>query len=260
MFRKAILFGGLLLLAGATVLVTPGSGQAQHRGGGGHGGGFHGGGFHGGGFHGGSFHGGGFHGGGFNRGFNHGAFNHSFNHGGFNRGFNHGFNHGGFNRGFNHGFNRGGLWFPGSYGYYGAWPYSYGYSYPYSYDPYSYGSLSPSYDSGYYDSYGDLTSPYPDSYSPAPAQPDTSARVTVSVPADAEVWFEGSKRPATGSVREYQSPPLTPGVRYTYDIRARWNENGKEVTQTQQVEVAAGTHVNVHFPVQPTTAPTAPSP
>ena len=33
MFRKAFSLGGLLLLAGALVLVTPGSGQAQHRGG-----------------------------------------------------------------------------------------------------------------------------------------------------------------------------------------------------------------------------------
>jgi hypothetical protein len=47
MFRRAFSFAGLLLLAGAAVLVTPGSGQAQHRGGGR----FHRGGFHHGGFH-----------------------------------------------------------------------------------------------------------------------------------------------------------------------------------------------------------------
>ena len=40
MFGKAISFGGLLFLGGAAVLVTPGFGQAQHHGGGGHGG-FH---------------------------------------------------------------------------------------------------------------------------------------------------------------------------------------------------------------------------
>src|SRR6267142_2558096 len=87
MFRKAFSFGGLLLLAGAAVLVTPGSGQAQHRGGGGHGGGFHAGGFHAGSMHGGRFHHGGFHHGGFNHGgFNHGGFNHGFHHGGFRGG------------------------------------------------------------------------------------------------------------------------------------------------------------------------------
>jgi uncharacterized protein (TIGR03000 family) len=214
MFRKALSFGGLLLLAGAAVLVTPGSGQAQHRGGGGHHGGFN--------------HGGGHHGG--------------FHHGGFHHG---GFHHGGFHHG-------GGWWYPRYYGYYGAWPYYYG-SYPYSgYSdsfPYTYSRdwSSPAYDSRYYGSYGDVTSS------------DTRAQITVSVPVDAEIWFEGSKTTSTGSVREFHSPPLTPGGRYTYEVRARWNENGHEVTQTQKVQVTAGTHVNMHFPLQPTNAPTAPS-
>jgi uncharacterized protein (TIGR03000 family) len=248
MFKKAFSFGVMLLLTGAVVLVTPGTGQAQHHGGGGgHGGGFS---------HGGSFS----HGGGFNHGgsFNHGGFNHgSFNHAGFNHGFNHaGFNHGGFNHGFNHG---GSLWgYPGYYGGYGAWPYYYG-SYPYSSDPYSYGSLSPAYDSGYDDSYGELTTSYPNSYTPPLAQPDLSAHVTVSAPADAEIWFNDIKTAATGAVREFQSPPLTLGTRYAYEIRARWNENAHEMNQTQHVEVGAGTLVRVSFPVQPATDPTTTS-
>jgi uncharacterized protein (TIGR03000 family) len=234
MFGKAFSFGGPLLLAGALVLVTPGSGQAQHHGGGFHGGGFHGGGFHGGGFRGGGFHGGGFHGGGFHGG--------GFHHGGFH--------HGDFDR---FGFHR-----------FGAWPYYYG-SYPYSgysgYYPYTYSSdwSSPAYDSGYYGSDGGVTSPNPDVYSPAITQPDTRAQIIVNVPADAEIWFEGTKMTSTGSVRQYTSPPLTPGTRYTYEVRARWTENGQEVTQTQEVKVAAGTNVNVKFPVQPTKAATAPS-
>jgi uncharacterized protein (TIGR03000 family) len=104
-----------------------------------------------------------------------------------------------------------------------------------------------------------VTSSYQDSYSPATAQPDTRAQIIVDVPADAEIWFEGTKMTSTGSVREYRSPPLTPGARYTYEVRARWTENGQEVTQTQEVKVAAGANVNVKFPVQPTKAATAPS-
>jgi len=88
---------------------------------------------------------------------------------------------------------------------------------------------------------------------------DTRAHVTISVPADAELWAEGIEMTSTGSVREFQSPPLTAGSRYTYELRARWNENGHEVTQTQQVAVAAGAHVSVRFPVQPTKAAPAPS-
>jgi uncharacterized protein (TIGR03000 family) len=183
--------------------------------------------------------------------FHHGGFNHGgFNHGGFNHGFHHGFHHGGF-RG-------GGWWYPGFYGYYGASPYYYGYYPYYGYSDY-YPYTSPAYDSGYYSSYGDVTPSYLNSDRSVTAQPDTRAQITVSLPADAEIWFQGTKTSTTGAVREYQSPPLVPGTRYTYELRARWSQNGHEVTQTQQVEVAAGTHVNVHFPVQPTKARTAPS-
>jgi len=234
MFRKTFLFGGLLLLAGATVLVTPGSGQAQHRGGGGHFGGARGGGFHQPSFRQPNFHQPNFHQPGFRQpnfhqpGFRQGSFHH---------------------RGFHHG---GGWWYPPYYGYYGdgtSYDGIYRYSPDSDYNPDTYSSdwSSPASDSGSNGSYGDVTSS------------DTRALITVSVPADSEIWFEGTKMTSTGSVREYQSPPLTPGNGYTYDIRARWNENGHEVTQTQQVEFTSGTHVNVHFPVQAKKAPPAPS-
>src|SRR6202043_2035796 len=118
------------------------------------------------------------------------------------------------------------------YGYYGYYPYSYG-VYPYSYS-------SPVYDSGYYGSYGDVTPSYPDIYSSvtpaaasypsldpvatAPTQPDTNALVTVNVPAGAQLWFDGKATTTAGSVRQFESPPLTPGGRYSYEVRARWNE------------------------------------
>ncbi|HEV3120046.1 MAG TPA: TIGR03000 domain-containing protein, partial [Gemmataceae bacterium] len=159
----------------------------------------------------------------------------------------------------------------GGYGYYPYYDYGLygGYSYPYNYDNYSY----PTYDSGYSGQvapdfgYGaDYAAPpaagyqqqlYP--FSPATAQPDATAQVTVNVPADARVWFEGMPTTSTGPVRHFQSPSLTSGSRYNYDVRASWNENGHEVTQTQQVEVTAGARVNVSFPVAPKTAAAAPA-
>jgi uncharacterized protein (TIGR03000 family) len=245
MFQRVLSLGGLALLAGAVVLGTTGPGWARGGGGGGHGGGgFHGGGggFHGGGggFHGGGggFHSGGFHGGGFNHGgFNHGGFDH--------RGFNNG--------GFRHGY----------YPYYGYYPYSYGY-YPsdYGYSP-DYGSY-PSYDYGADDSsyYGTDDSVLGgDAASDASgSDAGTGAIVTVNVPADAEIWFDGRKTRSTGSVREFEVPPLTAGHRYSYKVRARWEENGHEVTQTQEVPVAAGTHARVNFPVQAETQEPAKTP
>jgi uncharacterized protein (TIGR03000 family) len=212
--------------------VTPGLGLAQH-GGGGHGGGGHGGG-------GGHFGGGSHFGGGRIGGFSGGRV------GGFRGGFRDGdrFGH---HRGF-------------GYGYYGGY-------YPYPYDTYPYDSGY--YGSGYDGSYGDVTPYYSDSYPsvapavsnypyvPAPAHisapPDTSAHVTVNVPADTQLWFDGTATTTTGSVRQFDTPSLTPGSKFSYEVRARWNDNGHEVTQTQQVEVRSGARINVSFPVPSTT-------
>jgi uncharacterized protein (TIGR03000 family) len=219
MLRKAFSFGGILLLAGAAVLAMPGVGRAQ-RGGGGHFGGGHFGGGHFGGFRSGGF------GGGFSR--------------------------GGFHYGSPH------------YGYrpfYG----SYGYSYPYG-DLYPYLGPNATYYPGAatYDWDLDLTPSYPNAYAsgapsggsyqsfyPPAVQPDTTVHLTVTVPPGAQVWFDDAPTTSTGPVREFVSPRLTEGRQYTYRVRARWQENGKEVTQTQQVGVTAGSHVNVRFPVPP---------
>jgi uncharacterized protein (TIGR03000 family) len=96
--------------------------------------------------------------------------------------------------------------------------------------------------------------PEPDIFTtPAPrvASTDTTARIIVRLPANAELWFEGQKMTGTGSVREFESPPLTPGQRYTYEVRAQWEDNGKLVKQTQTVGVKARAFVNVDFPVAP---------
>jgi uncharacterized protein (TIGR03000 family) len=228
MLRKMILYGGTLLLAGAVLLETPSSGWAHGGGGGGHGGGF------GGGHFGGTRFGG--------------------SHSGLYRGsYGYGYPHAYYHH----------------YGLYGTYPYFglYGY-YPYSYNYYPYDWSGPAYGSGYYAPYGvetpsDLygyssgTPPAASDPSFTPAatsQPDTIAHLTVNVPAGARLWFEDTPTTRTGPVRQFDSPPLAPGHRYSYQVRASWDENGHEVTQTQQVEVTAGAHVDVNFPVPPKTA------
>jgi uncharacterized protein (TIGR03000 family) len=240
MIRQVFSYGGILLLAGAVTLATPGSGWAQRggHGGGGHFGGGHGGGHFGGG-HGGGGHWGGYHGGGFYRG------------GGFRYGYPYG--HYGY----------------GHYGYRHYYPYyGYGYNSPYWYG-YDYGTYPylSAYDSGYAGAYGDVTPTAPDGFTggyqyqsfyppttPTVTPPDTRAYVTVHVPAGARVWFEGAPTTSTGPVRQFYSPPLASGSQYTYDIKATWTENGHEVTQTKKVAVTPGAHVNVDFPVPKTAA------
>lgn len=219
MFRKLFSYGGTLLLTGAAFLAMPGSGWAQHSGGG-HSGGAHFSGSHFGGTHYSGSHFGGYHG---------------------------GFYHNNYHYGDPHAYHYPHYGYP-NYGYRYHSPY-YG-SYPYNTAPY--GLSGSAYDSGYDGLYGEASSSLDDTstYGIPLAQSDHTAHVTLSAPADAEIWFNGTKATTTGSVRNYDTPPLTPGSRYAYEIRSRWKENGHEVTQTQQVKFTAGSHVIVSFPVQ----------
>jgi len=71
--------------------------------------------------------------------------------------------------------------------------------------------------------------------------------LNVSVPASAEIWFEGKKTAQSGRRRQFISPPLIPGREYSYDVKARWTENGKEVTRTRHLVVQAGDVISVSF-------------
>ena len=220
MFRRIFSFSGLLLLSGAVFFVTPGSGWA---------GGVHFGGAHFGGAHIGAAHFGGY--------------------------------HGGYHSGY-------GGYHP-YYGYHDYYHPSYGYGYYPYYGGYPYLWSGLATDPGYGGDYAQVAPTYLDdttSVSPpatgyqsyyAPAtrtdQPDGIAHITVNVPPDAKVWFDDTPMTATGSIRRFDSPGLTPGSRYSYDIKASWKENGHEVTQAQRVEVSDGARVNVRFPAPPKT-------
>jgi uncharacterized protein (TIGR03000 family) len=217
MFQKAFLSRGTLALAVAAVLLSAGPGQAQGRFGGGHFGGMHG-----------SAAVGGFHDGYYRGGYQH------YNYRPYD-----GYRH------YNYGYYPYYSYYP-DYGS-SAWPdtasgpgyATTGGNYPPAYD------LAPGLDSS---ASGTVQSFYPPS---GVTQVNTPAQISLRVPANAAVWFDGEKTTSAGPDRQFQSPPLTPGQRYHYEVRARWVENGREVTQTQQVAVSAGANVNVSFPVQP---------
>src|SRR5262245_22685119 len=79
---------------------------------------------------------------------------------------------------------------------------------------------------------------------------DQGARVlaNIRVPeAGAQLWIEGQEMSTQGLVRNFISPPLEPGARYTYTIRAQWTENGKQREATREVPVRPGQRVTVDF-------------
>jgi uncharacterized protein (TIGR03000 family) len=78
--------------------------------------------------------------------------------------------------------------------------------------------------------------------------PDNLARVRVMVPADAKVWFDGKATRQDGTDRRFESPALTPGRAYSYEVKARWRDrDGKEVTRSRRVDVSANANVTVDF-------------
>jgi uncharacterized protein (TIGR03000 family) len=82
-----------------------------------------------------------------------------------------------------------------------------------------------------------------------PPAPGNIAVITARVPGDAELRFDGVKTPATGAERQFKTPALQPGEHYAYTVEARWQENGREVTQSRQVPVSAGANVRLVFPL-----------
>lgn len=88
----------------------------------------------------------------------------------------------------------------------------------------------------------------------------TTAQLIVQVPAEAEVWLEGAKTRQPGALRHFVTPPLTPSDDYSYEIRARWRDEGREVEQTQKVVIRAGERVRVRFPLPPEREDALPEP
>jgi uncharacterized protein (TIGR03000 family) len=78
---------------------------------------------------------------------------------------------------------------------------------------------------------------------------DDRAYLTIRVPSDrADVWIEGRKTDQSRAVQDYVSPPLEPGKKYYYEIRARWTgENGRNVDQTRSFPVYPGKPVTIDF-------------
>jgi uncharacterized protein (TIGR03000 family) len=110
-----------------------------------------------------------------------------------------------------------------------------------------YGYSAPSYVvpvSPYYDS---MPAAAAADHAPRANASDLTAHVSVRAPADAEIWFDGTKTRQTGAVREFESPELMRGREYTYEVRARWTQDGKEVSRTRSIDVSAGARRTVDF-------------
>jgi uncharacterized protein (TIGR03000 family) len=67
-----------------------------------------------------------------------------------------------------------------------------------------------------------------------------TALMVAHLPEDARVWFEEAPTKQTGTLRQFESPPLVPGKTYTYTVRVAWAEDGRWVSQVHVFPVHAG--------------------
>jgi uncharacterized protein (TIGR03000 family) len=112
------------------------------------------------------------------------------------------------------------------------------------YRPYNYPSFSP---------YGTPSYTVPSQsfyYTPASTAVDNSAMVQVRVPVGAQLWFDDTPTKQTGNMRSFYTPQLEPGHAYKYNVRIRWEDNGKAVEKTKEIEVRAGKQTDVDFTKQ----------
>jgi uncharacterized protein (TIGR03000 family) len=85
-------------------------------------------------------------------------------------------------------------------------------------------------------------------YPPAPPGSPEASQVFLEIRVpnpDADISIGGEKTTQKGTIRRYLSPTITPGRTYTYEIDARWMENGREVTRMRNLQVMAGQRLGI---------------
>jgi uncharacterized protein (TIGR03000 family) len=75
----------------------------------------------------------------------------------------------------------------------------------------------------------------------------------LQVPAGARIWFDNQETVQTVSSRDFITPPLPTGTKYTYAILAEWTENGHKVESTRRVSFQPGAQVDLDL-TRPTMA------
>ena len=139
----------------------------------------------------------------------------------------------------------------GGYGY-GSYGYNSGYalgysSYAPSYSGYNYVPATRYIDPGYP---GIALAPADSSRESlyyAPEATDNTAHLRILVPADAKLWVGGMQTEKLGIEHDFNSPALTPGKSYTYEVKARWMQAGQPVERTRKVKVMANRTTTIDF-------------
>ena len=73
------------------------------------------------------------------------------------------------------------------------------------------------------------------------------AVVVVRLPAEAELTVSGLESKQKSAVREFDTPPLPPGKKFSYTIKAKWKDGDKDVERETKIVVRAGETTEVNL-------------
>jgi uncharacterized protein (TIGR03000 family) len=76
---------------------------------------------------------------------------------------------------------------------------------------------------------------------------ETSALLTVILPADARLYVDGRLMKSVTEKRSIITPPLTPGQKYYYQVKAEVDRNGQTVSETVNVLLKPGEETETSF-------------
>lgn len=99
-------------------------------------------------------------------------------------------------------------------------------------------------------------------YPPAEADRAAVIDLRLSNPA-AQVFFDDRATTQQGTVRQYVTPPLEADKEFTYQVRIRWSPNGangQPLEEIRQVQVKAGSRVQLELSQPTGAAEAAPAP
>jgi uncharacterized protein (TIGR03000 family) len=79
-------------------------------------------------------------------------------------------------------------------------------------------------------------------YGVEPVEPISrdTARLILQIPTDAEVWINGEKTPQKGARRIYESPKITNGKPFAFEVKITWLENDKRMNEERKLSLGAG--------------------
>jgi uncharacterized protein (TIGR03000 family) len=89
--------------------------------------------------------------------------------------------------------------------------------------------------------------------------PADKAILVIRLPAGATLTIGDHVAKQTGAERVFITPPLAAGKTYAYDLKATWQENGKEKTVTREVIVPLGKRTVIDLNTEPATKGDKPS-